>query len=104
VDNLERQLQYERLARQQVELAYAPGPQADYYGAYAYPVAVPVRNHRRPNGSRPFPTPRGANVVGPGIMPGTFNGPNAVTAGNFTLRTSLAASGSRGGASFAQPR
>ena len=26
------------------------------------------------------------NVVGRGIMPGTFNGPNAITAGNFTLR------------------
>jgi len=100
VDNLERQLQYERLARQQVELAYAPGPQADY-GGYAYPVAVPVRRHLRAKPIRPFP---GANVVGPGIMPGTFNGPNAVTAGNFTVRTSLAASGSRGGASFAQPR
>ena len=94
VDSLERQLQYERLARQQVDLAYSP--QADY-GAYAYPVAVP-RRHLRAKPLRPFP---GTNVVGPGIVPGTFNGPNAVTAGNFTLRTSLPASGSRGGASFA---
>jgi hypothetical protein len=94
VDSLERQLQYERLARQQVDLAYAP--QADY-GAYAYPVAVPRRAFRG-NRFRPFPGP---NVVGPGVVPGTFNGPNAVTAGNFTLRTSLPASSARGGASFA---
>ena len=26
------------------------------------------------------------NVAGPGIVPGTFNGPSAITAGNFTFR------------------
>jgi hypothetical protein len=97
VDTLERQLQYERLARQQVDLAYAP--QADY-GAYAYPVAVP-RRHLRANTFRPFPR---SNVVGPGIVPGTFNGPNATIAGNFTLRTSVPASRSGGGTSYAPAR
>ena len=105
VDNLERQLQYERLARQQVEVAAYNQPQTSEsaYLPYGVPYAVPV-HRRRPDIFRPFPRPKVVNVVGPGIMPGTFNGPNAVTAGNFTLRTSLAASGSRGGTSFAQPR
>jgi hypothetical protein len=104
VDSLERQLQAERLARQQVELAsysQAEAPQPVYV-----PYAVPVR-HRRPDVFRPFPAPKvvnaggpsfvpgtfggsravtAGNVVGQGIMPGTFNGPNAITAGNFTVR------------------
>jgi hypothetical protein len=33
-------------------------------------------------------------------MPGTFNGPNAITAGNATLRTSLSAPRGRGAAAF----
>jgi len=103
VDSLERQLQAERLERQQVELAsysQAQAPQAAYV-----PYAVPVR-HRRPDVFLPFPAPKvvnvgprfvpgtfgsptgvtAGNVVGQGIMPGTFNGPNAITAGNFTVR------------------
>jgi uncharacterized protein DUF4124 len=85
VDRLERLLHAERVARQQVELAaLTQAPQAVYV-PYALPVAVPVR-HRRPDVFRPFPAPRVVNVVGPGIMPGTFNGPNAITAGNFTFR------------------
>ena len=101
VDRLERQLYAERLAQQQYELASFT--QAGYerclserrvdcdgYGEtmpYAGPiVVVPVR-HRRPVLVRTSFTGLSAgNVVGHGIMPGTFNGPNATTAGNFTLR------------------
>ena len=101
VDRLERQLHAERLARQQYELAsFAQAAyerclsdrrvDCDSYGGampYAGPiVVVPVR-HRRPIPVRTSFTGLGAgNVVGPGIMPGTFNGPNATTAGNFTFR------------------
>jgi hypothetical protein len=98
VDSLERQLAAERQARQQIELAAYTQAQGDP-GAYPYalPVAYPYPvHHRRPGGFRPLPGPKGTNVVGPGIMPGTFNGPNAITAGNVTLRTSLAAARGRG--------
>ena len=103
VDSLERQLQAEQLARQQVELASYS--QAQALQPVYVPYAVPVR-HRRPGVFRPFPGPKVVNVgarfvpgtfggpravtagnfVGQGIMPGTFNGPNAITAGNFTVR------------------
>jgi hypothetical protein len=102
VDRLERQLQAERLARRQYEMAtYAQMSQAaydgcradrrvdcDYGGApYVGPIAVVPIRHRRPILVRTSFTGRTAgNVAGPGIMPGTFNGPNAVTAGNFTFR------------------
>lgn len=105
IDRLERQLQSERLARQQVELAaytQAQGDPGAYY-PYAVPVAYPLR-HRRPGGFRPFPEPKGTNVVGPGVMPGTFNGPNAITAGNFTFRTSVSASRGGGSVAFAPAR
>lgn len=98
VDRLERQLYAEQLARQQAEMAaYAQAPQDYYY----VPVAVGggFRGHRQGDRFRRFPSPNATGVVGPGIMPGTFNGPNAVTAGNVTLRTSLPASRGRG-ASF----
>jgi len=98
VDGLERQLAAERLARQQLELAaynQAQASQAGYF-PYAVPVALP-KHHRRRDGSRPFPA---ANVVGPGIMPGTFNGPNAITAGNFTQRTNATGFRGRGAAAF----
>src|SRR6266853_3657000 len=112
VDRLERQLHAERLARQQQELAFTQASQSVYerclaerrvdcdsYGAtlpYAGPIAVVPVRHRRPVLVRTSFTGRSAgNVVGPGIMPGTFNGPNAITAGNFTFRT-----GSRGAASW----
>ena len=101
VDRLERQLYGERLARQQYELAAFSQAayerclaerrvDCDGYGKtmpYAGPiVVVPVR-HRRPILVRTSFTGLSAgNVVGPGIMPGTFNGPNAITAGNFTFR------------------
>jgi hypothetical protein len=97
VERLERELQVERLARQQSELA-AQATQAVYI-PYAVPVAAPVR-HRRPDIVRIFPGPKVVNVVGPGIMPGTFNGPNAVTAGNVTFRTSVPVARSRGAASW----
>src|SRR5712671_2819504 len=99
VDRLERQLHAERLARQQLELAAFS--QAAYerclsdrrvdcdYGGTPYigPIAVVPVRHRRPMLVRTSFTGLGTgNVVGPGIMPGTFNGPNAITAGNFTFR------------------
>ena len=91
VDRLERQLYAEHLARQQAELAAYSQPQEVYY----VPVGVaPIRN--RHDGFRRFPGTKPAGVVGPGIMPGTFNGPNAITAGNVTLRTSLPAARGRG--------
>ena len=101
VDRLERQLHAERLARQQVDLAAFSQAayerciserrvDCDSYGGtmpYAGPIAVVPVRHRRPVFVRTSFTGRGAgNVVGPGIMPGTFNGPNAITAGNFTSR------------------
>jgi len=101
VDRLERQLHAERLARQQVELAAFSQAayerclserrvDCDSYGGtvpYAGPIAVVPVRHRRPMLVRSSFTGRGAgNVVGPGIIPGTFNGPNAITAGNFTFR------------------
>jgi hypothetical protein len=102
MDSLERQLQAERLARRQYEMAtYAQMSQAaydgcradrrvdcDYGGApYVGPIAVVPIRHRRPILVRTSFTGRTAgNVAGPGIMPGTFNGPNAITAGNFTFR------------------
>ena len=98
VDSLERQLQAERLARQQIELAAFTQESQPVYVPYAVSVVVPFHHRRHDIVRPPFPGPK---VVGPGIMPGTFNGPNAVTAGNFTLRTSLPVSGGRGGARFA---
>jgi uncharacterized protein DUF4124 len=97
VDRLERRLYAEQLARQQAELAaYAQAPEIVYV-----PVGVgaPARQPRRDAFHR-FPGTKPAGVVGPGIMPGTFNGPNAITAGNVTLRTSLPAAGRGRGASF----
>jgi len=122
MDRLERQLHSERLARQQYELAAFSQAayerclaerrvDCDGYGGtmpYVGPiVVVPVR-HRRPILVRTSFTGLSAgnivgpgimpgtfngvsavtagNVVGRGIMPGTFNGPNAITAGNFTVR------------------
>ena len=96
----------ERLARAQQQAELAAFTQAsqsvyerclaerrvdcDSYGAtlpYAGPIAVVPVRHRRPVLVRTSFTGRSAgNVVGPGIMPGTFNGPNAITAGNFTFR------------------
>ena len=103
MDRLERQLHAERLARQQYELAaFTQASQAyerclserrvdcDSYGGtmpYVGPIAVVPVRHRRPVIVRTSFTGLSAgNVVGPGIMPGTFNGPNAITAGNFTFR------------------
>ena len=127
LDGLERQLHAERLARarQQAELAsFTQASQSAYercllerhvdcdaYGGtmpYAGPIAVVPVRHRRPIRVRTSFTALSAgnvvgpgivpgtfngvsavtagNVVGRGIMPGTFNGPNAITAGNFTLR------------------
>ena len=110
MDRLERQLHAERLARQQYELASFTQAayercvserrvDCDPYGGtmpYAGPIAVVPIRHRRPILVRTsFTGVSAGNVVGPGIMPGTFNGPNAITAGNFTFRT-----GSRGAASW----
>ena len=122
VDRLERQLHAERLARaqQQTELAaFTQASQSVYERCvserrvdcdngitpYVGPIAVVPVRHRRPvlvrtsftalSGARPGIMPgtfngrsaiTAGNFVGPGIIPGTFNGPNAITAGNFTLR------------------
>jgi hypothetical protein len=101
VDRLERQLHAERLARQQYELAALSQAgyerclaerrvDCDSYGGtmpYAGPIAVVPVRHRRPILVRTsFTGLTAGNVVGRGIMPGTFNGPNATTAGNFTFR------------------
>ena len=106
VDGLERQLHAERLAQawQQAELAsFTQASQSVYercvaerrvdcdaYGGtmpYAGPIAVVPVRHRRPIRVRTSFTALGAgNVVGPGIMPGTFNGASAVTAGNVVSR------------------
>ncbi len=104
VDRLERQLHAERLARHQVELAaFTQASQSVYerclaerrvdcdaYGGtmpYVGPIAVVPVRHRRPVLVRTsFTALSAGNVVGPGIMPGNFNGPNAITAGNFTFR------------------
>ncbi len=111
VDRLERQLQAERLARQQYELASFTQAayercladrrvDCDAYGGtmpYAGPIAVVPVRHRRPVIIRTSFTGLSAgNVVGPGIMPGTFNGPNAITAGNFTFRTGIPVARSSG--------
>src|SRR6266852_5166576 len=115
VDRLERQLQAERLARQQYELASFTQAayercladrrvDCDAYGGtmpYAGPIAVVPVRHRRPVLVRTsFTGLTAGNVVGPGIMPGTFNGPNAITAGNVTFRTGIPVPRTRGGGSF----
>jgi hypothetical protein len=103
VDRLERQVHSARLARQQQELSFTQASQSvyerclaerrvdcdSYAGTmpYAGPIAVVPVRHRRPVLVRTsFTALSAGNVMGPGIMPGTFNGPNAITAGNFTLR------------------
>src|SRR5882724_1934590 len=122
VDRLGRQLHAERLARaqQQTELAaFSQASQSVYERCvserrvdcdngitpYVGPIAVVPVRHRRPvlvrtsfialSGARPGIMPgtfngrsaiTAGNFVGPGIIPGTFNGPNAITAGNFALR------------------
>src|SRR5947209_4655478 len=114
VDRLERQLHAERLARQQYELASFTQAayerclserrvDCDAYGGapYAGPIAVVPLRHRRPTLVRTsFTGLTAGNVVGPGIMPGNFNGPNAITAGNFTSRTSIPVARSRVAGSF----
>jgi hypothetical protein len=73
----------------------------EYGTPYAGPIAVVPIRHRRPLLVRTsFTGLTAGNVVGPGIVPGTFNGPGAITAGNFTFRTSVPAVRSRGAASF----
>jgi hypothetical protein len=97
VDLLERQLYAEQMARRQAELvAYSQAPEVVYV-----PVGVAgrVRQPRR-DAFRHSPGTKPVGVVGPGIMPGTFNGPNAITAGNVTLRTNLPAARGRGAATF----
>ena len=96
VEALERQLQAERRARDSVAAAEAQAALAAYqrclaerrvdcdgyagYPQYAVPlVFAPVRRFRQPVAFTGF-TP--GNAVP--IMPGNFNGPTAITAGNFT--------------------
>jgi len=102
LDDLERQLRAERVARRQMELAAFVEPQVPQTAYVPYPVtvAVPVGPRRRHDGFRPDRERRAPNVAGPGIMPGTFNGPDAVIAGNVTLRTGVPAFRGRGAAAF----
>jgi hypothetical protein len=96
VDALERQLQAERRARDGVAAAEAQAALAAYqrclaerrvdcdaytgYPQYAAPpIFAPVRRFRQPV---PFTGFTPGNAVP--IMPGNFNGPGAITAGNFT--------------------
>jgi len=121
VEALERQILAERLARDSIAAAEARTSLAVYercladrrvdcdeygglYPPYAWPVVVSRPHHRRP-----FLAPHSSSltgmtagtVVGPGIIPGNFNGPGAVTAGNLvTFRTNLTTQGSRSGKSM----
>jgi uncharacterized protein DUF4124 len=96
VDALERQLQAERRLRDGVAAADAQAALAAYqrcmaerridcdayagYPQYAAPlIFAPVRRFRQPVS---FTGVDAGNVVP--IMPGNFNGPRAITAGNFT--------------------
>ena len=123
VEALERQILAERLARDSLAAAEARTSLAVYercladrrvdcdeygglYPPYAWPVVVsrPPHHHRRPFPA-PHPSPltgmTAGTVVGPGIIPGNFNGPGAVTAGNLvTFRTNLTTQGSRSGRSM----
>lgn len=98
IDALERQLQAERRARDSAAAAEAQAALAAYqrclserrvdcdayagYPQYAAPlIFAPVRRFRQPV---PFTGVTAGNVVGQGIIPGNFNGPGAITAGNFT--------------------
>ncbi|HYA45959.1 MAG TPA: DUF4124 domain-containing protein [Burkholderiales bacterium] len=122
VEALERQILAERLARDSIAAAEARASLAVYercladrrvdcdeygglYPPYAWPVVVSRPHHHR----RPFLAPHSppltgmtaGTVVGPGIIPGNFNGPGAVTAGNLvTFRTNLTTQGSRSGRSM----
>jgi hypothetical protein len=71
----------------------------DLYPPYAGPIVVAHARHRHPfpiQGARLTGVTAG-NVVGPGIIPGNFNGPRAVTAGNLVaFGSNLMPRGSRG--------
>ena len=101
INALERQLQQERLYRQQAALSEEQAMKAAYeqclaerrvdcnernlYPGYAAAPIVIARPHRAPRPVVPLRPTRGltaGNVIGPGIMPGNFNGPGAITAGN----------------------
>ncbi len=121
VDSLERQLRAERQARDyfaaadaRISMAAYQQCLADrrvdcdtysgYYPPYAAPIVVAPTRHRRP----PFissPSLTGltaGNVVGPGAVPGNFNGANAITAGNLvTFRSNAIAPQTRSARSFA---
>jgi hypothetical protein len=116
IEALERQILAERLARDEIAAADARASLAVYercladrrvdcdaygglYTPYAGPIVVAGAHHRHP-----FPV-RGTsltgvttgNAFGPGIIPGNFNGPRAVTAGNLVaLGMSPMPRGSRG--------
>ena len=120
IDALERQLQAERQARDSIAAAESRASLAAYercladrrvdcdaygslYPPYAGPIVIARARHRHP-----FPVPGSSltgmtagTVVGPGIIPGNFNGPGAVTAGNLVaFRTSGIARGFRGSGNF----
>ena len=119
IDALERQLQAERQARDYMAAGDARALLAAYercladrrvdcdaygglYPPYAAPVIVtPFRHRRLPfiqNSSLTGIT--AGNIVGPGIIPGNFNGAGAVTAGNFATFRPTATRGTRGPGGF----
>ena len=121
IDALERQLQAERQARDFMAAADAHASliayqqclaqrrvDCDTYGglyppAYAAPVLVVPARHRRPPPERSSSLTglTAGNVVRPGIIPGNFNGPGAITAGNLvTFGPNAVVRGARRGASF----
>ncbi len=101
IELLERQLQRERSARDDAAAHATAAHRAahdecvaqrgmdcdhpDYADGYAGPVIVVGRGRRVPPARllRPITGVTAGNVVGSaGIMPGNFNGPSAITAGN----------------------
>ena len=109
IEALERELQAEREARNSVAAAEARASLAFYercladrrvdcdaygglYPPYAGPIVVARARHRHPLPVRgtSLTSLTAGNVVGPGIGPGNFNGPGAVTAGNLVaFRTNM---------------
>lgn len=118
VEALERQLQAEREARNSVAAAEARASLAFYercladrrvdcdaygdpYPPYTGPIVVARARHRHPLPVRGTSLTglTAGNVVGPGIIPGNFNGPGAVTAGNLVAFRTNVTRGPRGSGS-----
>lgn len=117
VEALERQLLAEREGRESMAAAQASfaayercradrrvdcEAYGDLYPPYAGPIVVARARHRHPFPARGISLTgvTAGNAVGPGIIPGNFNGPTAITAGNVVaFGTSGVARGFRGSGS-----